>query len=399
MNRKAHIAILVPAMMGGGTERVTGALSSGLAARGHRVDMVLLNPQRARLDEVAPNVRIVVPCSRKDWESHPIDRASWAGENVSLLHVGRLIMRLTREFRGRPPIMKRGIVRGRRVAHYIERERPDLVLANLPMAETAAFHAARMVNFPTTVVPVFHGLAGVRPGTMARRRVFFRSAPRLISVSNGVADAIARQSDMDRGKFVTIHNGVTIPPEALMSEPDHPWFSDDGPPIVLSAGRMAPEKDFPTLIRAFALAREEHPCRLVILGEGDERPAIERGIKEHDLEDVVSLPGWVTNPWSWMARASLFVLSSKHEGFGLVLIEALAAGCPAVSTDCPSGPREILQDPDLLAPVGDPLALSRVMLRQMRRPRDEEANRKMAKRFSMDRMLDGYEALIAELVA
>ena len=129
------------------------------------------------------------------------------------------------------------------------------------------------------------------------------------------------------------------------------------------------------------------------------RGALESRVRECGLAEFVSLPGWVENPFAFMARAALFVLSSRHEGFGNVLVEALACGCPAVSTDCPAGPAEILGDPALLAPVGDPEALAQVMLRALGRPTDKAALRAKAARFSVERAVDSYERLIAGVLA
>ena len=113
----------------------------------------------------------------------------------------------------------------------------------------------------------------------------------------------------------------------------------------------------------------------------------------------MSLPGWAENPYAFMSRAALFVLSSRHEGFPGVLVEALACGCPAVSTDCPAGPSEILEDPGLLAPVGDPKALAHVIQRALDRPVDKVTLRARAARFSVDRAVDGYERLIDRIGA
>ena len=141
----------------------------------------------------------------------------------------------------------------------------------------------------------------------------------------------------------------------------------------------------------------ERPCRLLILGEGPIRHELESRVSALGLEDSVSLPGWAQNPYAFMARAGLFVLSSRHEGFPGALVEALACGCPAVSTDCPAGPSEILEDPDLLAPVGDPEALARVMLRALARPADKAALRANAARFDLESAMDGYGKVVAAL--
>ncbi len=184
-----------------------------------------------------------------------------------------------------------------------------------------------------------------------------------------------------------------------MLEPEHPWFSDDGPPVILGVGRLVWEKDFSTLIDAFRHFRANRPYRLVILGDGPLRSTLEARIASFGLDDCVSLPGWVKNPFAFMARAALFVLSSRHEGLGNVLVEALACGCPAVSTDCPGGPAEVLGDPALLAPVGDAEALARVMRRALDEPANKAALRINAARFSVERSIDGYETLIADVLA
>ncbi len=167
---------------------------------------------------------------------------------------------------------------------------------------------------------------------------------------------------------------------------------------MLGVGRLALQKDFITLIEAFRRVRAERPCRLVILGEGPMRGELEGRVRALGLTAHVSLPGWAENPYAFMARAALFVLSSRHEGFGNVLVEALACGCPAVSTDCPAGPAEILEDPTLLAPVGDPEALAQVMLHALARPADRAALRAKATRFSAERAVVGYEEVVERVL-
>jgi glycosyltransferase involved in cell wall biosynthesis len=128
-------------------------------------------------------------------------------------------------------------------------------------------------------------------------------------------------------------------------------------------GRLQQQKDYPTLLHAFAQVRQTRPVHLLILGEGKERAQLEELIKKLGLEDDVSMPGFVMNPYAYMARASMFVLSSRWEGLPTVLIEALCCGTPVVSTDCPSGPREILKDGQYgqLVPVGEANALAQAI--------------------------------------
>ena len=199
--------------------------------------------------------------------------------------------------------------------------------------------------------------------------------------------------------ITTIHNPAYSSGIARQAEDsaDHPWLADEGPPIILSVGRLAPDKDYFTLLDVFRIVLgAERPYRLLILGEGKLRRALEERVQSLGLAGHVSLPGWAENPYAFMSRAALFVLSSRHEAFGVALVEALACGCPAVATDCP-GPSEILGNPDLLAPVGDPNALAQVMLRALTRPRGSEFLHAKAARYSIERVAIAYEALISTI--
>ena len=215
-------------------------------------------------------------------------------------------------------------------------------------------------------------------------------------VSQGVADSIADATGMPGDRLSVIYNPTDMSAirRRAKEAPDHPWFGGGGPPVVLSAARLTPEKDFPTLIEAFGRVAAERPCRLVVLGEGPERARMEARVRALGLEELVSLPGPVENPFAFMARARLFVLSSLHEGLGNVLVEAMVCGCPAVATDCPGGVAEVVQDPELLAPVGEPEALARVMLKTLDRPVDRAELEAKTARFTMERAIDGYEAVI-----
>jgi glycosyltransferase involved in cell wall biosynthesis len=196
-------------------------------------------------------------------------------------------------------------------------------------------------------------------------RRHYPRAQGVIAVSRGVADDVARIVRMPSARIHIVPNPV-IPPELsdLATSPvDHPWFTAPGPPVILGAGGLRRSKDFPTLLRAFARLREKRALRLVILGEGRQRPRLEVLAGELGVGDDVSLPGFVANPYAYMARARLFVLSSRWEGSPNVVVEAMAVGTPVVCTDCPSGPREILQGGTYgpLVPVGDVDAMAGAM--------------------------------------
>ena len=213
---------------------------------------------------------------------------------------------------------------------------------------------------------------------------------------------MAGATGIPAGSITTIHNPVVMPDirtRAVMPA-EHPWLSDGGPAVVLAAGRLSREKDFPTLIRGFALLAARRPCRLVILGEGEQRAALDQLATSLRVADRVSLPGWVENPFAFMSRASLFVLSSIYEGLPSVLVEAMACGCPCISTDCPAGPAEILEDGRLgpLVPIGDAGALADAMERVLERPPDPRGLRERAEDFSGEASVAAYEALISSFV-
>jgi glycosyltransferase involved in cell wall biosynthesis len=172
----------------------------------------------------------------------------------------------------------------------------------------------------------------------------------------------------------------------------HPWLAAKELPVILGVGRLEAQKDFTTLIHAFAIVRRERPCRLLILGEGNERPLLEATVHEVGLSTDVQLLGFVENPYAVMARSDVFVLSSRWEGFGNVLVEAMATGCSLVATDCPSGPREILQDGRLgpLVPPGDPAAMAAAILHSLQNPVDREALVTAARAFTAAACADGY---------
>lgn len=289
----------------------------------------------------------------------------------------------------------RPLRRALRLHSYVRREKPDILFANLPAAELPALYATRMDRAFPPVVPVVHG--AVRPRQTRRRQLFFPTVAHVVAASRGLADGIADATDMPLDRLSVVYNPTDVERvrELARETPDHPWFGDGGPPVVLSAGRLAREKDFLTLIEAFHRVLPQYPCRLVVLGEGPMRAGLEDRIHELGLEEHVSLPGWVDNPFAFMSRAALFVLSSLHEGLGNVLVEAMVCGCPAISTDCPGGVSEVLQDPELLAPVGDPGALALLILRSLDRRVDRAELRAKTARFSMERAMQGYEAVIA----
>jgi glycosyltransferase involved in cell wall biosynthesis len=223
----------------------------------------------------------------------------------------------------------------------------------------------------------------------------------VVAVSRGAAEDLAL-SGVPRDLLKVIYNPVITPSLVAQArqEPAHPWLAPGQPPVIMGAGRLTRAKDFPTLIRAFAEIRQHREARLMILGEGEERAGLTQLARELGLADDVALPGFTENAMSHMARAAVFVLSSAWEGLPTVLIEALAAGARVVSTDCPSGPREILQEGRLgaLVPVGDAHALAEAVLEALERPSTPVPPSALAP-FTKDTAVDHYLQVIDDAVA
>jgi glycosyltransferase involved in cell wall biosynthesis len=209
-----------------------------------------------------------------------------------------------------------------------------------------------------------------------------------------VAEDLALTASLPRERITTIYNPVVTPALAGQAQAPltHPWFAPGSPPVLLAVGRLHYQKDFPTLLRAFARVRAVRAVRLLILGEGDQGAALRASAQELGITTDVELPGFVLNPFAYMARAAVFVLSSAYEGLPGVLIQALACGCPVVSTDCPSGPAEILEGGVYgpLVPVGDDVALAKAILSTLNTRPNPDWLRTRAAEFSVDRAVDRY---------
>jgi glycosyltransferase involved in cell wall biosynthesis len=229
-------------------------------------------------------------------------------------------------------------------------------------------------------------------------RVLYPSADAVVAVSAGVADGLASRAGLRRDRITVIHNPIVTPEiaEKAAAGLDHPWFAPGQSPVFLAAGRLTVQKDYPTLLRAFAQLRQRRAARLVILGVGELRDELAAQVSSLGLAADVEFAGFQENPFAFMRRAAAFVLSSAWEGFGNVLVEALACGTQVVSTDCPSGPAEILDGGRFghLVQVGDASALAAAMEAALVHPLPAELLRERAQIFSIDAALDRYLPLL-----
>lgn len=327
-----RLAIFTSNMGGGGAERAMMKLAGGMAARGHDVDLVLSRAEGHYLDDVSPSVRIVD------------------------LGASRVLASLP------------GVVR------YLRRERPAAMLTSLNYVNIVGIWARRLAGVRTRLVVNEQNQLSLEAPNSPRRRHrmlprlakrFYPWADRIVAVSRGTADDLVTEIGLAPERVEVVHNPIVTPElREMAAEPlEHPWFERGGDPVVLAVGRFTPQKDFGTLLRAVEHVRRERPIRLLILGDGPERPRLEALVDELGLGEAVDLPGWVMNPYPYMVRADAYVLSSRWEGLPSVLIEALYCGAPIVATDCPSGPMEILDGGRYgrLVPVGDVDALARAI--------------------------------------
>jgi glycosyltransferase involved in cell wall biosynthesis len=219
-------------------------------------------------------------------------------------------------------------------------------------------------------------------------------ADAVIVTSAGAADDMASYTGLDRSRIRVVPPPV-VPArlfDAMPPRPDHPWFDPSAPPLVLGAGELGWRKDFDTAIRAFAQVRQQRPCRLMILGRGREAGNLQELARSLGVADDVAFPGFVDDPYPYMAHADVFLFTSRWEGLGFVIIEALAVGTPVVATDCPSGPREILQEGRYghLVPVGDEASVARGVVAALDSPMRPEMLRAAARPYELETSADAY---------
>jgi len=323
------VCLFLPSLDGGGAERVFVQLANEFAAMGLSVHLLLAAARGPYLREVAPRVRIV------DFGGHGV-------------------------LRSLPKLVS-----------HLRAERPRAVLSALDHANIVAIFACSMARAGTRCVismrsvpsAVYPAETPVRKWVLPRlMRGSYGRADRIIANSRVVASDLTTNFRVPSQKVSVIYNPLDLQSiERLSREAiESPWLDQDSSPLVLGVGSLAAIKDFPTLVRAFSIVRSERPCRLAILGEGPDRRGLERLVEELGLQKDVCLPGFVANPFSWMAFAKVAVTSSLTEGCPNALLQALACGTAVVSTDCIGGCSEILEGGrwGRLVPVGDARAMA-----------------------------------------
>jgi glycosyltransferase involved in cell wall biosynthesis len=362
-SHQPDIALFVPLLLGGGAERVMVDLAGGFAERGLKVDLVLGKAEGVYLPSVSRGVNIVDLSSSRTLTALP------------------------------------------RLARYLRRTRPKALMATLEHANVVALiaglvtgHQTRLVireaNTPSASAKKAQGLPAQSVSRLMRW--LYPKADGIVAVSEGVAADLSTSLAIPQEKVSVILNPVLTKRvfELAQAPNPHPWFDDDVP-VILSVGRLTTQKDFPTLIRAFAKVRSQRQARLIILGEGKDQTDLETLAQSLGVAKDVHFAGFADNPFAYMARASVYVLSSIYEGLPNALIQAMALGTPAVATDCPSGPKEVLEGGryGALVPMGNCSEMAAAILKTLESG-CKAVDDAWCHRYDVDTVIDQYLDLL-----
>ena len=360
------VSIFLPSLAGGGAERMALNLIHGLLEKEVNVDLVVASLSGELANNLPDQLNLV---------------------NFATEHVSRALFPLIR---------------------YLRKEKPDILFSGIDHANIVAILAALFSFTKVQRVISVHQV-----GTSFRRihtgfkenlvqslsKFIFPMAHKIVAVSLGVKADLVQNMNIPRDKVVVIGNPI-------LSENVFSWLADtehekELEPRIVAIGRLSKEKDFETLIHAFYLVNQSLPSQLVIYGEGQERNALELLSGELGIQNRVKMPGFQRDIFSVLPLARVCVLSSLTEGFGNVIVEALACGVPVVSTDCPVGPREILMDGEYgkLVPVGNPTLMANAIVETLSGTVDKRKLIKRANDFTIEHITDLYLDLFINLIA
>ena len=420
--KKLHVAFVVDDMNGNGAQLACLRIIRSLLAKNYNVDLVLLGYKGTALLEIPEGVSlfILVRGGQKQSSLKPCSIASekirWIKYSSGLKDFTYAIFRYlkslkcSRGFRLRA--RKRHFYWTNCLVQYIKTEYPDIIYANLHYSTTVSILSQRMSSCQVPVI------WAVRCDPYHMKTQNFKYLVHLIphadtihAVSQGVAESVVSLVPEVKNKVRTIYNPLSPLNKmtSLMNQPvEHQWLSqgshegsDNMPKVILAVGRLAEQKNFILLVRAFAKVRSKRNIRLIILGEGAQRKEIEELAESLNVNHAISMPGWVENPLAFMARADLFVLSSSYEGLPNVLIEAMVCGCPVVSTNCPHGPSEILEDGrwGRLVPVQNHEALAEAIIESIDEQPDRELLQNRAAFLYSENSIEKFECMFNDTIA
>lgn len=361
-----RIAMFLPALEGGGAERVMVQLANAFERRGIRVEVLLATAAGPRLKELSSGVHVI----------------ELGGGGV---------------IKAFPQLVR-----------YLNNDPPAALLSTLDHANiVAAWSGALARTRGRIVLRQAMDPLGMPPSGLSSRVVgrlmgpSYRRASHIIVLAEHMRETMVARKGIDPARISVVRNPV--PSERIralaLEELDHPWLraARGERPLVVAAGRLTPQKDFSMLLNAVSRVARQTPVRLAILGEGPDQGALEAQARQLGVADVTVFPGFQQNPYPWMARADVIALSSRAEGMPNILLEAMALGRPVVSTDCPSGPKELLDSGRLgkLVPVGDDAAMAEAILQTIGGDHpSEEVLREAVAALGIDEIADAYIRLL-----
>ncbi|WP_049919616.1 glycosyltransferase [Haloarcula vallismortis] len=366
------IAFFVPSLTVGGAERVTVSVANGLSKRGYEVDLVVSYNEGDFRSDVGGNVNIVDLGTRR----------------IPGIGIGASVPALVR---------------------YLSRRSPEILFSQMTYANSIHMISQVLSGSDTVTISTIHTTLGMQEESKEKfvqwlQRHLAHQSDQFVAVSEGVANSVVEHVGVDREKVSVLYNPIPIPEvqEQAGESVDHPWTDSANLDVVLGVGRLERAKNFESFLRAFERVHTARPdTRAIVAGGGSKRTELERLAAELGIDDVVSFPGFVDNPYGYMANADVLAMSSIHEGLPTVLIEALACGCPVVSTDCPSGPAEILKDGEFgpLVDVDDDEGLAAAIQTTLDDPLPSDVLVERATDFAPAAVIDQYEAFIRNFVS
>lgn len=326
---KKRVAIFVPSLRGGGAERVMVTLANGFAERGLAVDLVLAKAEGPYLDDVDAGVRIID------------------------LRASRVLFSLPR------------------LVGYLRRAKPAAMLSALSHANIIAIMARRIAKVPMRLVISERGVPSFTGAVSSKNKIvnkamksLYSRADRIIAVSHDVKRVLIEDFNLDSGIINVINNPIDLSLIAKMSKekPNHRFLSKEFKKII-AVGRLEEIKGYDILINSIGIIGKDSGYRLLILGEGSLKADLKHLAKSLDVQDVVDFIGFQKNPFGWMSASDVYVLSSRSDAMPNAMLQALACGVRVVSTDCPGGPAEILDDGRWghLVPINDAAALAKAI--------------------------------------
>jgi glycosyltransferase involved in cell wall biosynthesis len=361
-----RISFFMPSLAGGGAERVVLNLIRGFQRHDIQIDLLVASTDGELLSQIPEGINFV------DLKTKRVLRSVFS------------------------------------LAYFLHKNRPDILFSAMDHANLVAIWAAILSANPVKRVISVHQV-----GTKYREidirfrekvvqsllKIFFRYAHQIVAVSNGVADDLIQKMHIKPEKIKTIGNPILFR-DQLNALKDKLPTKPAGLNRIVSVGRLVKEKDFHTLITAFYLVNKRMPGHLLVYGEGPERESLEQQWCQFGLSACVDFPGFTGDVFSAFQAADLCVVSSLTEGFGNVIVEALACGVPVVSTDCPTGPREILQDGKygILVPVQDPEKMADAMIKALGECVDRKKLQERADDFTIEKITDEYLSLFEKLL-